>query len=431
MSLPARCRDRRQQPFASHSIWNTAIGSSAVLLAANLYHDTTPLHGARAGDTTPLHGADLCAAGRFDPSQRLVCATWQPGWNGTDCVQAGCCYDEHPLPDPMHLPWCYAKAGDMRPEAFYVDTDYFVATTASDPLATFVDQGWWGDGDQRWGGRCGIDHCCLEGRAVGSIPFPTDRLVTQTGNNAAAVLLPDQVTLLQFQPLYRCTAGGPLTSLASFLHTPWANVSILSADNSSYGAHGGSHLSSIGGTIRRGELLPTSPRIPHALKLMLWGKRYYWPGNQTEPCFRWPAENCDGVWNASRNASDVNFYNGTNPKLKPGALLAVPQGLSKALARQLATPIASKLLQALTDYGGYLDDNTASDTGAFNVEGGVETEVAAHYAGLSLRPKPGQALYVDLLAIYRHLHIVDNNGPDSVGGGGEPRRPPAPPICPD
>ena len=38
-------------------------------------------------------------------------------------------------------------------------------------------------------------------------------------------------------------------------------------------------------------------------------------------------------------------------------------------------------------------------------------------------------LYEDLLAIYSQLHIVDNNGPKSKGGGGAPRKPPAPPIC--
>ena len=31
-------------------------------------------------------------------------------------------------------------------------------------------------------------------------------------------------------------------------------------------------------------------------------------------------------------------------------------------------------------------------------------------------------LYFDRLAIYRALHLVDNNGPDSVGGGGRRRR---------
>lgn len=31
---------------------------------------------------------------------------------------------------------------------------------------------------------------------------------------------------------------------------------------------------------------------------MLWGQDYYFPGNNTVPCYRWPALNCDGSWNA-------------------------------------------------------------------------------------------------------------------------------------
>jgi hypothetical protein len=38
-------------------------------------------------------------------------------------------------------------------------------------------------------------------------------------------------------------------------------------------------------------------------------------------------------------------------------------------------------------------------------------------------------LYDDLLRVFQALHIVTNNGPESVGGGGTPRKPPAPPLC--
>ena len=40
-----------------------------------------------------------------------------------------------------------------------------------------------------------------------------------------------------------------------------------------------------------------------------------------------------------------------------------------------------------------------------------------------------RALYADLLAIFQALHAVTNNGPASVGGGGEPRVATKPPIC--
>ena len=45
------------------------------------------------------------------------------------------------------------------------------------------------------------------------------------------------------------------------------------------------------------------------------------------------------------------------------------------------------------------------------------------------RADGGKALYFDLLAIFRALHAVTNNAPESIGGGGTPRVPKKPPIC--
>ena len=329
-----------------------------------------------------------------------------------------------PPPSRSRYAWCYSNqtnGAGTYPHQFYVDTDYFIATQPTDPQTDFVDQGWWG---QR-------DHCKVTGQVKGTIPFPHAWVGgLEGGNNAAAVLLPDNETLLQFQPLYRCEPGSPVLSMEWGLTQPWANVSILS--DGIMGAHGGSHLSSIGGTVRRGELNATAGPIRHALKLMLWAKEYYFPGNASVPCWRWPADHCDGTWNASRDPANPNYYNGTNPNLKPGALLAVPPPFAGAIAPLLHTHVGSKVLAALRDYGGYLDDNTASDSGAFNVEIGVADEVEEEYKaeGVSLR-NAGQStnLFEDLVLIYQNLHIVQNNGPDHVGGGGTPLAPLAPPIC--
>lgn len=247
---------------------------------------------------------------------------------------------------------------------------------------------------------------------------------------------------------------------------PTTNASILGEGE--WGAHG-SRISSLGGTIRQGELLPDAPPIPHAIKLMLWGAAYYWPGtdNFTSVCYRWPALNCDEWsipsvhhWNNPRNA---NFYGGKNPSLKVGSLLAVPEDISATIASRIRTVLGKKILQVLTDYGerafpctqihtqcihmrqvsdketlvagGYPDDDTASNSAAYNVEAGVHAEVEATYGvklgeGLSsANGAPGDPYYSDLLAIFQGLHIVDNNGPYSIGGGGVPRRPPALPIC--
>jgi len=241
------------------------------------------------------------------------------------------------------------------------------------------------------------------------------------------VLLPDQETLVQFQPLYRCEVGSPVLGLHQGLATSWANVSILG--NGTNGAHGGSGLSSIGGTIRLGELLPDAPPIRHALKLMLYARQYYWPGNATTGCFTWPAVQCDG---SIHTPNATNFYNGTNPFIRPGALMAIPTVSTQTQRAeiQLKTTIGRKLFAALRDYGGYLDDNTASNSGAFNVEAGVSDEVKTAYNGTSIGSiVPGDPLYDDLLVIFQQLHVVANNGPASVGGGGRPMVPLAPPLC--
>jgi len=72
-------------------------------------------------------------------------------------------------------------------------------------------------------------------------------------------------------------------------------------------------------------------------------------------CFTWPAVGCDSYW----NRTDIG-YNGSNPFLHPGSLLAIPPSNAARVASQLATSIGHKLLAALTDYGAYVVDDTGS-----------------------------------------------------------------------
>ncbi len=218
------------------------------------------------------------------------------------------------------------------PASVFLDTEYFYATTDADPWTPWYHQGW-------WAGR--TSHCTVIGPLVGEIQFPANATVTMGGNNAAALLLPDNVTLLQLQPLYRCKVGSPILAQDFVMHRE--NESIL--EDGMYGAHGGSGLSSIGGSLRLGELLPDSPPIRHALKLELFANHYF----NSFPCFYWPARQCDGY---AHNESNPLFYNGTNPYMGPGALLAVPSDLAPALEAQMSTIPGAKLLAALTDYGG-------------------------------------------------------------------------------
>ena len=89
---------------------------------------------------------------------------------------------------------------------------------------------------------------CAPGQLLYSVPMPADFVVpgatpVNTPNNAAAILMPDGRTIRQNQPFTRCAAGGPATTLATYPDVDVYGDGIP-------GAHGGSGLSSIGGTIR-------------------------------------------------------------------------------------------------------------------------------------------------------------------------------------
>ncbi|CAF1497258.1 unnamed protein product, partial [Adineta ricciae] len=299
------------------------------------------------------------------------------------------------------------------PNSFFSDDDYFIVTNSNDPLTPWFNQGWWGNP----GGKA---HCNVTGKLVGNISFPANLIVTEFGNNnAAALLQPDNHSIINTQPLYRCTPGSPVLSL---LKSDILGKDDIISGNGTWGAHGGSGLSSIGGTIRLGELLPNSSPIRHALKLQLYAKQYYY--NQ-RPGFIWPALNCDGY---AFDPTDPYHYGGNDIYLSPGSLLAIPSNISV----NVTTLPGQKLLFVLKYYGGYLCDDTYANRGTISTEHGVTDEFQNVY-GYSFNSGstgPGAAWYNDLLALFQSLRVVINNSNTTIGGGGTPLQPPPPPICP-
>ena len=408
----ATCRDRWREPFSSDSIWNTAVGSGA----------------------------------RFEP--------------------AGIFAPEDPRGDP---------------DNFHNDQDFLVRVTSDDPLTEWINQGDWGSDE-----HCTVQqhsgsghHCGPESKQVDGchtqIRFPANWTSAsdcdedgancrsapgQSNNNAMAMLLPDNETIVQMQPVYRCgphpkpllarwgnsTDGGP---------QQFPNLTSILADGT-LGAHGGSGLSSIGGSIRLGELLPGAPPIGHALKLEL-GNWWYWGSSELNPPtpynggntqYVWPATGSNAKFNRTTKSSDAG-YTGTNRHLAPGALLAVPASNAKSV--NATTVVGRRILQALVDYGGYVVDGSGRGSAphphhnlaALCMDAQVNAEMRRAYgfnmaypAGVRNPAVPGPApqpaaaaLYADLLAIFRALHVVTNNSPSSIGGGGVPRRSRKPPLC--
>ncbi len=291
------------------------------------------------------------------------------------------------------------------------DVDLLFKIPSGSPLRPLYDPGSW---TKRCHGTTTYENL--------SIPIPDDLIVPDaidtperysTPNNAAALLQPDGRTLIQLEPMARCVTGGPVYGY----HFPKKDLTLDSQGIA--GGHLGSGLSSIGGTIRKGELIGSEP-IRHVLKLELWEKYLYYNPNSATPGYRWPANRAD--------AAAPRIYQGEDPQLVMGTLLAIaPEATEQSLGLQ--TPAGKKLFHALQDYGGYVVDATGYDNYAIALEQGVEEEFQATYGyRFSTKARRNNLFYTDMIGLFQALQIVVNNQPDQVGGGGERRVPLAPPL---
>jgi hypothetical protein len=300
----------------------------------------------------------------------------------------------------------YVDAGFTPAANVTVDEDWWVITTATDPSISVYDP-------FSWGKRCGDST-----QRNSSTHFPAALLIPDaqppdTPNNASGILEPDGRTIQQYEPTTRCVAGGPLFGYQA------ASVDIYGEGIP--GGHFGSGLSSIGGTIRVGELRPAAGAIRHALKIEAWAQTYYYYSSE-RPGFRWPADRADDY--AART------YHGANPALTEGSLLAIPPAVSVA-SLNLTTDASRKIAQALQDYGGYIVDDTAWDDFAVAAEINSTTSVRAQfYADYGYYPDAGAGtpFFDDMNKVFSVLKVVDNNSASAIGGGGAPLVPLAPPL---
>lgn len=353
-------------PFISSSIWNTPIGSGAVYVPANL------------------------VAAPDDPN------------------------DHFPNGDPIDVGWT------PMPQ---IDEERIVLVpTAPLTAIEYSSAGW-----------SGADRCIATPPAPPathlpvSVPIPTSyTLPSSSKNNGAAFLMPDGHTLVQTQPWTRCSAGASSTSVAR-IFDGGVDADIISGDGRN-GAHGGSRLGTLGGAIRLGEMRPGSSGPHHALKINLFSKMELFNCSVLADCFRWPAYTADS--SATTSYGSIN----NNPNVKMGALLAIPPsvninniGLETEPGRQIAW--------TLQNYGAYDVDTTGGAAFSISAEEGFHgskpDEFFADY-GLNMRARVGHSQDSgwsrDLQRIRPLLQVVNNNSPTSVGGGGTPRQPVAPPF---
>ena len=287
------------------------------------------------------------------------------------------------------------------------DPDFYIVTSENDPLVP------WYNPDSWLKGRCSN---YSKGRN-GYLHVPQDLVVPDAGeihtpNNSTAFLQPDGETLIQMSPLARCEPGGTVFGYPSPGYSHY-HENIYGPGIT--GGHAGSGLSSIGGTVRLGELISQHP-IYHVLKLELYANTYLY---NHPPGHRWPAVKSDiYAYNNYYNEGEMQ-YGGSNPALVMGSLLAIPPQVSQE-SLKLETLPGRKLFFALQNYGGYIVDDTLWDAHAIAIEKGVMKEFESEY-GYSFNNDSGP-FYNDMNKLFQALQIVDNNGPENIGGGGKPRQ---------
>ncbi len=297
----------------------------------------------------------------------------------------------------------YVKANIGKSKQAAADEEYFFQLKDIYPYRPVYAPGAWGKG------RCtGTKYMDI------AIPVPDDLIVAdatkqpyRTPNNASAFLMPDGRTLVQLSPLARCEKEGSLYGWR------YENVDIYGEGIG--GAHFGSGLSSIGGSIRKNELTSNKP-IHHALKVIIWAEKYLFYDDKIRG-YRWPANRSDNY--------AAEKYGGNNYALVQGSLLAIPPQITKK-SLKLETPAGKKLFDALQNYGAYIVDDAHEDAHYFAVEQGVPDEFRQKY-GYDFNTQSGK-FYDDFMKLFEALYIVENNSQNSIGGGGTPRVELAPPI---
>jgi hypothetical protein len=215
----------------------------------------------------------------------------------------------------------------------------------------------------------GGDRCKPGSDILATIPVPNDYTVpTNNHNNGAVFLLSDRRTILQSQPFTRCEAGGPATSLLTFPEQD------LYGDGIS-GAHGGSRLSSLGGSLRLGELRPDQQGPRHALKLNVYARQAFYKCQTKDQCWTWPASKADSEAVGNYGVDNDN----QNTGMRMGALLAIPISTNLG-SLGLETEPASQLAWTLQNSGAYIVDETSAPGFDFSAETGPQGSFSRQFA---------------------------------------------------
>lgn len=271
-----------------------------------------------------------------------------------------------------------------------------------------------------WSGnsRCGAD-----GGVMHKIKAPADFYIPDAQGahgrtpNHSASFLDENNKVVESQPLTHCP-GGSFTTLVLWDGEGKGGGSQRYDLNSAKfgGAHGGSGISGAGLAIKLGELTPNKPPR-HAIGIEMHAATDY---SCSGGCNRWPAPAADNYAGGG--------YRGSNPKVKPGALLALKQGQADSLG--LTTEPGKMLAWTMENYGAYIVDDAYWETFQIPVEFSPHGDYKAEFKntwGFDFNSGSGPWVE-DVKKIFENTWVVDNNAANAIGGGGDPLQCYAPPF---
>jgi len=305
---------------------------------------------------------------------------------------------------PIHKDAKYVPATLKYPKfGLTPDQDILILKPNSPMTKIYTNYAGWDDSK---------DRCIVQGPLLFSAPIPVSFTVSKDNwlpgmpNAGVAVLMPDGRTIKQTQPFARCTAGSDATSQYLFKDQD------IYGDGY-YGAHGGSGLSAIGGTLRLGELVPGGI-IRHVMKINVCANLNLALNNDGTPGYRWPAANADSY--------AVDRYRGKNPAMEIGSLLAIPDSLNID-SIEFETEAGKILATAFQNYGAYIVDDSYLDVMSmeteFSPDGRMIDEFKQKWGfdfGSNWDPKDTPWTR-DFKRIIEVLCVVDNNTATTIGGG--------------
>jgi hypothetical protein len=232
----------------------------------------------------------------------------------------------------------------------------------------------------------------------GTISVHCDPRMSGAGqwNDTFALLRTDGDSAAQGQTLQLQPGGNPNVGGVGGYTVP--DVSITTSQGIT-GAHGGSSLSCLGGTLTLADLTGAGV-ISHACKVLFNGLMFY-----SQRGFQWPAGNADGGFDQPGN---VNYYGGSNPLIVEGALLALPPSINPLT--RYTDPLIRRIATALQNFGCYIVDNTASGPGNATAVIEMNWDAAPAFKG-------GPTFNADLLRMYEDLQVISNSTEATPGGG--------------